>query len=401
MIEFNTFNRSAFNNILYAAHKSGVSDVIVRSGRPIMFKRFNKLTRLDDRNIMRSELFSVLQEIYQNSITANLGRGRDAKFRYSIMLEDDSKIFCRCHITALGSNDDDYGVELITRILNEEIPTIEQIDLPLCIVDRLQREVGTMLVSGPTGSGKSTAVASGLQHHVQNHFDNIITFEDPIEFNLEGILNQCGDIAQSETPKNIDSFERAFSGSLRRAPDIIFWSEIRDSKAISNLTTSALTGHYVVSTVHTNSTELTLPRLIDAYPTEEQRSAAVRIYQAIDTIMHQRLLLNLDGNGRTAVRSWCFFDSDAQENLFDTINHPEKLQTIVRNIMKENGRFLIDDVKEKFSMGKIGLESYVKCVQKFGHKSDLNAIRAVGDELVEKNLLTTINFNDNWKNYGP
>lgn len=399
MLDFDMFNRTNLNATIIEAHSQRVSDVIIRSGRPILFKKFNQLVRINELQVSHNELLTTLQEIYQNSITSNLGRGRDAPFRYPIMLKDDSMIYCRCHITALGSNDLDYGAELTVRILNEYIPNVSEIGLPMELVDSLQREVGVMLVSGPTGSGKSTSIASALQHHVQHHHDNIITVEDPIEFNLEGIKNKVGDIAQSEVPKNIDSFSRAFKGSLRRAPDIIFWSEVRDSEAISNLITSALTGHYVLSTVHTNSTEQTLPRLIDAYPTEEQRSAAVRIYQAIDTIMHQRLILNLNGNGRTAVRSWCFFDAVAQEKLLNDINKPEKIGAIVREQMKNNGRLLADDLIEKFSGGLISLEGYINTIKTVGTPKDLKIIKTVGDQLVQRELLSQQDYKDGWLKY--
>lgn len=192
MLDFDMFNRTNLNATIIEAHSQRVSDVIIRSGRPILFKKFNQLVRINELQVSHNELLTTLQEIYQNSITSNLGRGRDAPFRYPIMLKDDSMIYCRCHITALGSNDLDYGAELTVRILNEYIPNVSEIGLPMELVDSLQREVGVMLVSGPTGSGKSTSIASALQHHVQHHHDNIITVEDPIEFNLEGIKTRLG-----------------------------------------------------------------------------------------------------------------------------------------------------------------------------------------------------------------
>jgi defect-in-organelle-trafficking protein DotB len=385
-----------FDSVIIEAYKQKVSDVIVRTGRPILFKQLGILKPRNDAVLGRVEVASLLQTIHQNSIIGQLGQGHDTKFRYCVLLPDDSKIYCRCHATAIGSIEDDFGFELTVRLLNTRIPEVDEIDLPMEILQSLETQVGMMLISGPTGSGKSTSIACALQHHVKNHYDNIITFEDPMEFDFEGVLNKKGDIVQSEIPKHLTSFERAFSGSLRRAPDIIFWSEIRNSQAISNLTTSALTGHYVVSTVHTNSTELTLSRLIDSYPFDAQRAASVRIFQAIDTIMHQRLVLNLNNTGRTAIRSWCKFDVYAQNKLLNSINRPEELVTTVQGIMQDSGKFLIDDAVEKFKDGKLALSEYQSICRIEGTKAHLDIIPKVGDELVQRGLLEAETYKRNW-----
>ena len=394
------FNRRNFDQLIKSAHALKVSDVIIRSNSNVQIKRFNQLIKVEGPPINRHELLNVLQEIYQNSIITSLGRGNTAKFRYPVMLEDDSKIFCRCEISAISSSEDDCGAEITLRLLNEIIPEAEDIDMPMQVIDRIKNDFGIMLFSGPTGSGKSTSVASSLQHHIRHHHDNIITFEDPIEFDFSQVTNRIVDVAQSEIPKHITSFDKAFKGSLRRAPDKMFWSEIRGKDAISNLVTSALTGHYVISTVHTSTVEQTLTRLIDSYPTEEQRAASVRIFEAIDTIVNQKLLANVENTGRTAVRSYALFDAACKETLLDSLNYPERFSNIVREQVKTTGLAFLEDLETKFIEGRIGINPYVEHVKLHGGKVDAKLVNDVGSRLVECDELSEIDFFNQWKCHG-
>jgi len=386
-----------FDNAIAKAASGGFNDVILRSERPLMGKRNGRIEVIGESVVEPNEALGLISEMHQNSIASVLGQGKDSKFRHTVLLDDDSKLYGRCHVTAIHSMSDDFGVELIIRIINDEIPSIADIDLPLELVERIRTGVGMMLVGGETGSGKSTTIAAGLVHHVCHNPSNVLTFENPIEFNLSNIDGRMGDVVQSETPRHLSSFDRAFQGSLRRAPDILFWSEVRNGDEISNLARSTLTGHFTISTVHTNSTEATLSRLIDSLPPNIQRSVSVNLFDAIDTVVNQRLELNPQGTGRTAIRSWCYFDEKLKDQLKDSINSPEKYARIISSAMANTGRTLLVDAKEKFSAGRLDISSFKKYVSRYGNTSDLTGARKVGEMLLDQQKIDESCFIEKWK----
>ncbi|HEY7766801.1 PilT/PilU family type 4a pilus ATPase [Longimicrobium sp.] len=184
---------------------------------------------------------------------------------------------------------------IVMRVIPFEIPTIEQLGLPSVVQDISALERGMVLVTGVTGSGKSSTQAAMLGFMNQNMRRHIVTLENPIEF-LHRDVN-CS-ITQREVGIDTDSFRVGLRAALRQDPDVILIGEMRDTESIDIALKSAETGHLVISTVHTRDAASTISRLMATFPPEEQKMVRLRLAEQLQAVISQRLLPKKDGKGR-------------------------------------------------------------------------------------------------------
>jgi twitching motility protein PilT len=188
-----------------------------------------------------------------------------------------------------------HGVSAVLRLIPEEIKTIRELDLPEQLASLIDASEGLVLVTGPTGSGKSTTLASLIHTINKEQHAHIITIEDPIEFVHE---NQNCLISQREIASHTKSFSAALRAALREDPDIILVGEMRDLETISLAITAAETGHLVFGTLHTNSAIKTIDRVIDVFPEGQQTQIRVMLSESLRGVVAQALLPRPDHQGR-------------------------------------------------------------------------------------------------------
>lgn len=191
-----------------------------------------------------------------------------------------------------------HGIGAVFRRIPESIKTTQELGLPSNITDLLDVSEGLILVTGPTGSGKSTTLASLIHTINATRRSHIITIEDPIEFvhnNKSSLINQ------REVSSHTKSFHQALRAALREDPDVILVGEMRDLETISLAITAAETGHLVLATLHTNSATKTVDRIIDVFPEAQQSQIRVMLSESLRGIVAQSLVKRADGNGRVAV----------------------------------------------------------------------------------------------------
>ena len=186
------------------------------------------------------------------------------------------------------------GYAMVLRVIVTEVPHIDKLGLPQAVHDVLTLKDGLVLVTGQTGSGKSTSLAAMIDKINRERNENIITVEDPVEFVHE---SKKSIISQREVGPHTNSFAAALKGALRQDPDIILMGELRDYETVSMAMTAAETGHLVFGTLHTNGAPETINRIIDAYPAEEQPQARSQLSQSLRLVMTQQLLKR-KGGGR-------------------------------------------------------------------------------------------------------
>jgi len=190
------------------------------------------------------------------------------------------------------------GVGAVFRRIPEDIQTIEELGLPEHLVNLLDISEGLILVTGPTGSGKSTTLASLIHTINMSQRAHIITIEDPIEFvhhNEQSLINQ------REVSSHTRSFHQALRAALREDPDVILVGELRDLETISLALTAAETGHLVLATLHTNSATKTVDRIIDVFPEVQQAQIRMMLSESLRGVVAQTLVHRADGNGRVPV----------------------------------------------------------------------------------------------------
>ncbi|KUG05049.1 twitching motility protein pilt [hydrocarbon metagenome] len=182
------------------------------------------------------------------------------------------------------------------RLIPVEIPTIDQLKLPPIVSNLALRDRGLILVTGVTGSGKSTTLAALINHINENRKRHIITLEDPIEY-LHKHKNSI--INQREIGTDTASFNQALKATLRQDPDVILIGEMRDLETISTVLTAAETGHLVMATLHSASAASSVERIVDVFPTEQQRQIRIQLASCLQGIITQQLLMRHDISGRT------------------------------------------------------------------------------------------------------
>ena len=239
---------------------------------------------------------------------------------------------------------------IVMRVIPFDVPTFETLKLPAVLAEVGNAERGMILVTGVTGSGKSSTMAAIINHINQHQHRHILTLENPIEF-LHRDIN-CS-VTQREIGVDTDDFRMGLRAALRQDPDVILIGEMRDSETIDTAMKAAETGHLLVSTLHTPDAVTTVNRVISMFPPEEQEIARLRLAESLHAVVSQRLLPRADGHGRAA----------ALEVLLATGN--------VRDMIREKDRTsgLHDYIKE--SREQYGMQTFDQ------HLMDL-----VGDDVV-------------------
>lgn len=184
------------------------------------------------------------------------------------------------------------AASLALRMIPSEVPTIDQLGLPAAVHDMVDLASGLILVTGPTGSGKSTTLAAMVNHISRRRRCHILTIEDPIEY-VHG--HGLGAISQREVGADTESFGRALKSALREDPDVLMVGEIRDLESIDIVLTMAETGHLVLTTLHTNDTAQAIDRLVGVFPGERQDQVRMQLSACLGGVVYQRLIPRIGG----------------------------------------------------------------------------------------------------------
>lgn len=233
---------------------------------------------------------------------------------------------------------------IVMRVIPFEVPSIEKLGLPKVLERIAESERGMILVTGVTGSGKSSTMAAMINHINQRMNKHIVTLENPIEF-LHRDLNSS--VTQREIGPDTDSFAMGLRAALRQDPDVILIGELRDAETVDIAMKAAETGHLLMSTLHTPDAVTTIARMVAMFPPEEQEVARIRLADAIQAVISQRLLPRADGKGRAA----------AQEIMLATAT--------IRDLIRDRNR--VGEIKDYIEEGRdqYGMQSFDQCLMDF------------------------------------
>lgn len=335
------------NEILFTAMQAKASDIHLTvalppkmrvNGHLISMENFPVLTADDTLDLLLSittdhqrEKFNANGELDMSFAVDNIGRYRVNAFRQR------------------GS------VAMALRSVNTVVPSPEQLGLPRAFVDLYQKKRGLILVTGPTGSGKSTSLAS-IINQVNEHRDaHIITLEDPIEY-LH--LHKMSMVNQREMGFDSMSYSNALRAALREDPDVILVGEMRDYETISVAVTAAETGHLVLSTLHTIGAASTVDRIIDVFPPHQQQQIRVQLANVLEAVISQQLIPTADGRGRAAAFEVMISNSAVRNLIREGKSH--QLLSVMQTTRKIGNIAMDEAIMALFQEGKITREMAVQ-----------------------------------------
>lgn len=306
------------NAILKVAVKGGASDIHLKSGLPPMFRVDGALVPLKNgERMMPDELQAIASAIMSSVQKERFEETRESDLAYSIAGLGRFRVNVFQQRGTIG---------IVFRVIPFGVKTAEQLHLP-AIIQKISREHrGLVLVTGTTGSGKSTTLAAMIEQINTERTAHIMTIEDPIEFLIR---DRRSIVNQREIGVDTHSFSNALRAALRQDPDVILVGEMRDFETIETALTAAETGHLVMSTLHTLDATETINRIISVFPPYQQKQVRLQLATILKAVISQRLVPRADGNGRvpalevlisTAFVRECIGDKDRTKEIPEVIS---------------------------------------------------------------------------------
>jgi twitching motility protein PilT len=269
--------------------QQGCSDVHLAVGVPPMLRMHGDLLPIKFRDLRAAELEGYVSEILTRSLNEQFSAGNDIDFSYV------SSEGGRFRVNVFRK---ETGVGATFRSIPSEVPSLEKLHLPAIVTKLCDYHQGMVLVTGSTGTGKSTTLAAMIDHLNSTRRLNIVSLEDPIEFVHKSKLSQ---VIQRELHTHIPSFAEGVRAAMREDPDVILVGELRDAETISMAMTAAETGHLVLGTLHTTGAVKTIDRIIDALPAEEREQTKSFLAQSLLAVVTQILVKTPDARSRKAI----------------------------------------------------------------------------------------------------
>jgi twitching motility protein PilT len=274
--------------LLGFATDQGASDLHISSGLPPMVRLHGEMIRLDLPVLGRDDAHAAIYDVLNDEQKKIFETTRDIDFAFEIpgLSRFRANVFLQ-----------ERGVAAVFRVVPSKVKTLEDLGMPRVLKTLSDKDRGLVVVTGPTGSGKSTTLAAMVDYINDTQRCHILTVEDPIEFvhvPKRSLINQ------REVGPHTQSFSNALRAALREDPDVILVGELRDLETTSLAITAAETGHLVFATLHTNSASKTVDRIIDIFPSGQQDQIRTMLSESIEGIVAQTLLPTKDGKGRVA-----------------------------------------------------------------------------------------------------
>ena len=313
-------NMYDLDEILIQSVKVRASDIHLTTGRPPSYRIDGVLAPIEGERLIPQMLEDILMPLMDVRHKEELQNNGQTDFAYAISGVGRFRVNVFKQRGTLAS---------VMRSLPFNIPEPEDLGIPAEVVEMTTRKRGLILVTGPTGSGKSTTLASLIHVINRNYPYHIITLEDPIEYlhrHDKSVVNQ------REIGSDSTDYAQALRAALREDPDVILVGEMRDLETISTAITAAETGHLVFSTLHTIGADKTIDRIIDVFPPNQQQQIRIQLASVLECVVSQQLLKKADGSGRVAALE-VLFANNAVRNL---IRESKTYQ--IASIMQTNKR---------------------------------------------------------------
>ena len=329
----------------------GASDLHIGEGQPPKMRKHGDVAPIRQEPVTREEAAYMLSEMAGPENWALFEERGDLDFAY----EMDKRSRFRCNFLKQANG---YGA--VFRLIPTKIASLAELGVPEVVKEFGHLRGGLVLVTGPTGSGKSTTLAALVDYINENFARHIVTIEEPIEFVHE---NKRSIITQREVPGNAASFPAGLKAALRQDADIVLVGEMRDLETISLALTAAETGLLVFGTLHTNNARKTVDRMVDVFPANKQAQARTMLANSLRGIVAQLLLKKADGSGRVAVNE--ILIANAAVSAIIREGASQKLQDVIVAGKAQGMQFMDDAIWALLQQGIVSPhEAFMKAIDK-------------------------------------
>ncbi len=344
------------NELLQTAHSQGASDLHIKVGSPPILRINGELHPLsEEKRLSQEETVKIAFAVMSPGQREIFKKRNDIDLAYSVP----GLGRFRCNIFIQRGT-----VGLVFRVIPMRIPTTEELLLPDIIKKVANETRGLILVTGTTGSGKSTTLAAMIDHINANKTDHIMTIEDPIEYlhrDKRSIVNQ------REIGSDTESFSKALRAAMRQDPDVILVGEMRDFETIQTALTAAETGHLVLSTLHTIDATETINRIISVFPPYQHKQVRIQLASVLRGIISMRLVPKIDGKGRVPAVEVLIATATVKDCILD----PDKTKSIADVIAQGTIHYGMQTFDQSiFSLYKSGLISYDEALRRASNPDD-------------------------------
>ena len=333
------------DRLLDTVVRTGASDLHLTVGRKPTLRLHGGLKNLDTKVLDGDDCVSLMKQIAPEKAQQELQEEGSCDFGFAFGTE------ARFRVAIFRQRGD---LTLVLRLIPNQLLTFEEIGLPTILKELIRRPRGLFIVTGPTGSGKTTSLATMIDYVNTNLERHIVTAEDPIEYyhyHKKSIVNQ------REVGNDVPSFSEALRRVLRADPDVILVGEMRDLETIEAAIQAAETGHLVFATLHTTGASGTINRIIDAFPTNQQEQVRVQLSTALISVLSQVLLRRIDNSGRVAAYEFLVV-TPAVANLIRE-NKTFRIDSAIQTGRKFGMQLLDDHLWTLYERGMIGAEDMI------------------------------------------
>ena len=332
--------------LLTVANENGASDVHITVGVPPKMRVNGHLITLDYDRLMPPDTKRYLEEIMDERQLASFNETGEKDMSFAI------SNLGRYRVNAFYQRG---SVAIALRLVSTEVPDPVSLGVPNSVIDLYTRKRGLILVTGPTGSGKSTTLAAIIDKINKSRDAHIITLEDPIEYmhrHNKSIVNQ------REIGLDSHSYANALRAALREDPDVILVGEMRDFETISVAITAAETGHLVLSTLHTIGAASTVDRVIDVFPPHQQQQIRVQFANVLEAVISQQLIPLADGSGRVAAFEVLHANHAVRNLIREGKSH--QLMSVMQTNRKMGMMVMDEAIQQLYMSGKISREMAIQ-----------------------------------------
>lgn len=339
----------AIEEILRTAKDAGASDVHLTVGIPPKMRVNGKLITMDYPRLIPADTLDVMINIMSETQISRFEDRGEYDMSFSIAN------LGRYRVNAYKQRG---SVAFAFRLVGTRIPSPEELGVPDSVIELYQKKRGLILVTGPTGSGKSTTLAAIIDKINNNRDAHVITLEDPIEYLHQHKLSM---VNQREIGLDTENYANALRAALREDPDVILVGEMRDFETISVAITAAETGHLVLSTLHTIGAASTVDRVIDVFPPHQQQQIRVQLANVLEAVVSQQLIPTADGRGRVAAFEVMHANHAVRNLIREGKSH--QLASVMQTNRKMGMMTMDEAICQLYYEGKIDREMAIQFAQ--------------------------------------